>query len=141
MADFHAVDAHECKRRHRVSFRPQHRQHVPHLQLLNQFFLRIRRDVHFFFQQGDVLDRVFDVVFHGRVVHPAQKSLGVHKPNGRHVVGFVRIPLNHEILRHKAVDVRLVACEELPLAVEPVVAGVALDVVVQHFRGVVLRIQ
>ena len=141
MADFHAVDPCECKRRHGVSFRPQHRQHVPCLQFLHQLFLGVSRDVHFFFQQGDVLDRVFDVVFHGRVVHPAQEPLGVHKPNRRHVVGVVCIPLNHEILRHKAVDVLLVTRQELPFPVKSVVAGVALDVIVQHFWGVVFGIQ
>ena len=141
VADFHAVDARECESWYGVSFRPQHRQGLPQLELFHQLFLGVSRDVHFLFQQGDVFDGVFDVVFHRRVVHPAQEPLGVHKPNGRHVVGVVCIALNHEILRHETIDVLLVTRQELPFPVEPVVAGVALDVIVQHFWGIVLGIQ
>ena len=98
-------------------------------------------DVPLFLEQGNVFHGVPDGIFRCGVVHPPQEPLGVHEPDGRHIVGLGGVSLDHEILRDDAVDVLGFACQKLPLPSEPIVAGVALDVFLQDLRGVVFRAQ
>ena len=141
VADFHAVDACERKRRHCVAFRPKYRQGFPCGQSLGELLSRVSSDIHFLFQQCDVLHRISDVIFRSGVVHPAQESLRIDQPQGGDVVGIFGISLDHEIFSHESVDLFRGTGQELPFAVKPIVARVALHVFGKHFWGIVFRIQ
>ena len=131
----------KAKRWNGVTFGSEHGQFIALLQGFLQLFAAVLRHVALFLQQGNVLHGIADGVLARGVVHAPQEPFGVHKPNGRHVVGFFWIALDHEVVGHHMVNDRGIAGQELPLSLEAVVPRVAFNVFLKHLWRVVLGAQ